>query len=687
MSKDIYNNSAFLGKSLYNLQPAGRVSESALSGFLNSFINDATTNGSSGAGDNVFGIVTADIINTNIMTSLEEISVGTGGLLRIIPLDQQKINDAFTYGVMVTTNLYSKQSDLASGYTSIKLDVPYVYNVPDHVLVVENKEAPDNFLEVSNSKFRVTGPFTFIKSTKTSIKSPIITLGYYDREESGFEGATTLVYKTYDKGIVMERVDDDNRNVDEIKFSYMGYSQNLGRFVMYNDGEYSGTDTYQYPKMDGTPGDQTATLTEYNISRNPYTVGDTAGTSVLEVDTIYVNNIIASDHTTSRKLNLNSYDTMTIEVNRAVGDTDPDKNFDLLLNVGGKIIINSSGEGTTQTSVNDYRIQSETGTFINAYNPDNPGYIGVPVYIGYGSIVSVDNYLKTTYISTGVNTRNRDTMIEFGGNFTATDGAGVGSKLLIDGSVTGETNNDIHVLYSDPTINVPAGGNNVNYVSNTTLQPPTLNIGTSSSVNTSSTLHITGATTGATNNYALLTSAGEARFLGSQSTGAYMSWDNDALKLFNSRLYINSELSGLPVLSLGEPGFETNFFTIKRSNVDGANELFSDNAATTRIALADNKTYTVIGTVTATQGTLSAHFEIKYCLTIANGIKTCKYDILNKLYSDLDGEADIFDVTVGYSGDIANFASGDGLTVTGTNTNNTNTNWFAILEVTELTKP
>lgn len=686
MSKDLYNGGGFLGKSLYNIQPSGKIPDSALSGFLNNFIGTVENTSSGTAGDEIFGIITADIVNTNIINSAEEISIGTGGLLRIIPLDQQRINDAFVYGTMITTNLYSTQGENATGYTSIKLGVPYVYNKPDMVLNPINKEAPDNFLEVANSKFRVTGPFTNIKSTKVSFKTPNITLGYYDREESGLEGSTTLDLKTYDKGIVMERVETNERDVDKIKKSFMGYSQDLGRFVMYSDAVYTGTDTYKYPKMDGSAGILTGVLEEYNIDRNPTTVGQIAGNSVLEVDTIYTNNIISADRTNTRKLNLSSYDRMQIEVSRALGDTDPDKNFDLLLNVEGKIIVNSSGgEGTVQTSQNDYRIQSETGTFINSYNPDNINYMGVPVYLGYRSMVDVDDWLRTKYISTGVTTRNRDTMVEIGGDFIAGDGIGAGSKLLIDGNITGETNNDIHTLYSKQTINVP-DSNIVNYVSNVTLQPLNLNIGLNSTVSTSSTLHVIGSTSNATNNYSILSSQGEVRFMGSQSIGAYMSWSNDVLNLYNSRLIVNSETAEVPVLSFGETGGQTNYHIVKRDNVDGTNELFV-NGISSRIQLEDNTTYTVRGTITASQRTNVASFEIKYCLSINNGIKTEKYYVLDEIYGDNDNDGNrIFDVIVSYSG-TSNFNDGDGLSFMCSNNNSTNTNWYGLIEITAISKP
>lgn len=684
MSKDLYNNSAFLGKSLYNLQPAGRVTESALSNFMNNFIgnNDIQNDGS--AGNNVFGVVAADIVNSNVIYALQDFSVGTGNLLRIIPLDLQRINDAFTYGVMITTNLYSSQSNLANGYTSIKLDVPYVYNIADHVLDVMNKEAPDNFLEVSNSKFRVTGPFTNIKSTKTSFKAPNITLGYYDREESGFEAATTLNLKTYDKGIVMERVEVNNATVDDIKMSYMGYSQEFGRFVMYKDAVYSGTEQYRYPKMDGSPSDDIGVLSEYQIDRNPLTLGLNEGSSSLEVDNIYTNNIIASDHTGNRSLKLYSYDQMEINVERAVGDTDLNRTFDLLLNVEGRIIMNSLGEeGTTQSSDNDYRIQSLTGTFINAYNPDNLSYMGVPVYIGYNSMVDINNWLRTTYISTGVTNRNTDTMVEIGGNFESYAGLTAGSKLLISGSITGESNNNIHGTYSKPTINVPTNST-VNNISNITLDPLTLNLLTGSSVETSSTLHIVGATTTANNNYALLVSDGEVRFT---QNDAYLNWANGSLNLENTSLNITSNNDDFPIISYGDDISKNNIYTVKRNNVDGTNELFIDGIGA-RILLNDDTTYYVTGRITASQGSNIAAFEIKYCLTINNSIKLQKYYLMNETYCDISTTGEnLFDVIVSYSGDDTNFVIGDGLTITCSNINNIVTNWFGQIDVITVSKP
>lgn len=682
MAKNIYNDNSLLGKSLYNLQPGVKLDQSSLGSYLTNYISTVdlvVTDGNSPD----FSSVSSNSLKSNVV---ESTNVTVGGL-SIIQANQQIVNNSIIQNTMITTSLYSSTGELATGYSVITLDVPYIYNEPDHILDSSKNEGPENFLEVKNSKFKVTGPFTFIKSIKTSIKTPTITLGYYDREESTYSKSTTLDLTTYDKGIVMERVENNNKTLDGIKFSYIGYSQNLDRFVMYKDGVYIGTDEYFYSNMDGSLNTKKGILNEYNIGRNPNTIGVMEGTSTLEVDAIYTNDIFASDHTNSRSLNLYSYDTMSINVNRANGDTNQNRNFDLHLNVGGRIIVSSEGQGTVQTSGADYIIESTTGTFINAYNPAKPTYMEVPVKIGYKSLVNVDNYLQTTYISSGVDTRNKDTMIEFGGNFTASEGIDAGSVVLIDNSITGHSDNDIHGIYSRPTINVP-NNNAINNVSNLTLSAPILNLGSGSSVGTSSTIHVTGSTSNATNNYSILSSQGEVRFLGNQSSGAYMGWSDNTLNLYNSRLYINSEQSNLPILSFGKTGSFTKFYNIQRMNVDGVNELYVDGISL-RILLEDNTSYTITGTIMAVQGSNTcASYKVEYCLSIRNGIKNEKCYKLNVLTCDVDvDDNEIFDLIIGYSGDESNFVIGDAFIVTGSNTNNTNTNWYGLLEITMLEKP
>jgi hypothetical protein len=682
MSKNISNYGDFLGKSLYNLQPTIQTNNSDINDFLNNFINNSGLSGSGGSGSSgnqIFGLITSDITNTNLLNITQGVSVGTNELLRIIPIDQQIINDAFVYGVMITTNQYTAGGGLSTGYTSIKLDVPYVFNQPDHVPDIFNKEAPDNFLEISNSKFRVTGPFSFTKSIKTSFKSPNISLGYYDREESSVFGAKTLDYKTYDKGIVMERVENNNKNISDIMFSYIGYSQNLDRFVMYRDGVYTGTDTFIYPNMNGADSFETGILSEYNIGRNPDSIGLDTGISSLDIDTIYINTINSADHTNSRKLTLNSYDTMTINVSRNIGDVDIDKNFDYLLNIDGNIIINSNGDnGIFQHSINNYIIQSELGTYINT------DYTKVPIYIGNESMININNYLQTTYISTGVIEKNLYTTIEFGGNFIPTDNTNDGTILLVNGIISSNPNNNIYGILSTPTINIPQQ-NHVNSVSNTRLEPINLNLNTNSIVDISSTLHVVGATTNAILNYSILSSQGNIKFNGSNLTDSYLSWENDKLNLYNSSLNINSQLND-PILNIGENGIQTQFYLLKRMNVSGINELFINNSEIDRIPIYNNKLYTISGIIQGVQlNTKICSFKIEYCLLVSNFIKTEKSFILSHLNCDLDVNSNyIFDVIIKYTGHPTNFVDGDCFTITGININGEFTNWFSNLSVTIL---
>jgi hypothetical protein len=223
MFKNIMNNTqSGVGKSIYNIEsngPATSATNSDLADFINSLapvtINQTTTTNQSGS----FGNLTADTITTNILTVLENFYVGSDQLFQISLSDVSFTNGASRQDTIITTNNY-QSSNLT--YTSIILNVPYLYPTPDYVPNSTLHEAPDNYLEVYDSKFRVSGPFTEIKSMKTAMISPIFTVGYLDRVEFSTLGSSTSLPTAYDKGIAFEYVNSGN-----ISFGFYGYSTNL----------------------------------------------------------------------------------------------------------------------------------------------------------------------------------------------------------------------------------------------------------------------------------------------------------------------------------------------------------------------------------------------------------------------------------------------------------------------------
>ena len=694
MSKDLANrNTGSQGKSLYNIGDAGSIDGSQLSTLLSQFLSGggSVTTDQFGAvapdGDKVFGVLSADMMTGNITAVLQKLTIGQDNLLQMIPSDLKIINDNRVYGVLITTNNMTTTG--STGYTGIDLAVPYIYDDADHVPVTDNKEAPDNFFNIKNTKVKITGPFTYIKSIKTAFTDPIITLGYYDRVDASTIGSTELTLKKYEKGIAMERVEADGGTV---KFSFMGYSQNLDRFVFYRTGQYTGTDPYRFVKKDGTPASGTGILTEYNIDRiaQDNSIGSTQDpldvTTNVDIDSLYTNTISSADHTYTRKLNINAYDDMTIKVGVDLTETSPPtRNYDFLLSTEGGLTMKSTGTGgAIYDSTQALKIRSQTSTYINA--DTGFGYTAKPIYIGNGSTAQLSNYLQVLgqlqVTSSDSVAKTVNTQMEIGGSFTAQNSTG--SLFLIDGELTGSATNDTHGILSKPKFIIPPTSTNsaVWNASNVTLDPPDLTIGVGASVQKSCTLCVTGASTEAVENYALYVDSGIVKFKGPNNS--YISWADDALNLYNAHIYVNPQPgSNVPYLEIGTKGKSTNIYALSRTDVIGENELFVDGLGpAVRIPIIDNTVYSITATITAGQADgKSCMFRINFTMTIIGGIKTVRQ---YKMDSDWNCD-DIFDFIISHSGDATNWVTSDGFTFTGYNSNGSATRWLSNTFVSVLT--
>lgn len=663
------------GKSLYN-SSIGQLPSGALdtvNAFLESIKGNPTTDQFGAAasdGNKVFGVLSADTMTGNITTILQELLIGNGNLLQFIPSDQTKINDTLTYSVLVTTNNY--QLSGSTGYTSVNINIPYVFNDADHVPDAQNKEAPDNFLNIQNTKFRVSGPFSYLQSVKTAAKSPSLTLNYFDRVNASKLGSTELDLYKWETGIIAERVEQSG---GPIKFSYMGYSQQLDRFVMYRTGKYTGTTPYNYTLKNNTLSSQTGTLTEYNIDRIHYDplafpAQDPKDlNTALEVDTIYTNTITGSDHTTTRGLTFNSYDDMIINVTPD-GINPPVGNCDLFLNTYGEIHMNQ-GVGNSNSGAGSITL-------------------GSTIKLGHNSTTQIDNYLQSlSYLSVGVTTQNMTTVTEIGGSFTS-PGTGIGTDVLIDGTINTSGVDDAHGLYSSPVVIIPANNLTISQagtanVSNVTLRPVDLTIGNNSAVNQSSTLHITGATSNASQNYAMLVDQGVVKFIGPNNS--YMSWDSNALNLFNANININPQPgSTVPYIQIGTRGKETNVYALtSHPDVIGQVELYVDGIST-RIPLDDNTAFTIWGTITAIQNDATqGGFCIECVISVINGIKKLKWQNVKPIFVDNDNTGDtIFDLIIDYSGDPTNYVLGDAIIFLANSKNGSTTRWLGNIYVSIL---
>lgn len=706
MSKSINNNyNNVASKNIYN-EASLSLDDATILQILNSS-GIVPTSDQYGAvatsGNQVFGVIAADNATMNSTTILQKLLLGDGGLFQIIPEDRVKINESLVYNVLLTTNQYADTGSV--GYTAINFNVPYVFNDPDHVPNPANKEAPDNYLNIINSKFKVSGPITSVESIKTTFTAPIITLNYFDRPDASSDPANTLKMKKWEEGIVMERVEQDQ---GEIKFSFMGYSQPLDRFVFYKTGKYTGTEPYNYINKDGTLNSNTGILNEYNIDRIHLDLTDPLQNpndivTKVDIDSLFINDINSADHTSTRKLNINSYDDLTITVGSDPTEgTVPGRNYDYNLTVQGKTTITGNGtSGIKITGKKNVTMESGSALYLNPGSLTDPTINSIPIYAGNMSTFKINNNIQTNYLSAGISNsnitpRNKSTVLEIGGIFDAPN-LGRSTLGLIDGTINAYGIDDSHLMYFSGGINIPDDNLNISStgttnVSNVTLRPIDLTIGTNSKVQRSSTLCVTGSTSNADENYSIYCDQGIVKFKGPNNS--YMSWQDDALNLFNARIYVNPQPgSFVPYIEIGTTGKQTAVYSLSSlPDVSGTAELYVDGIST-QIPMVDGTALTITGVIGAIQaGNIGYSGEIKGYITIINSIKTLWVQSIHDIHNPYDsvtGER-LFDFTFDYTGDIVNFiggvhgVGGDRLRFTGYSYNGLPTRWIATVNVQTL---
>ena len=225
------NNKLSGGKPLSNTEftfTAQQNTSSNLSDLLGSLQPSSSNVTSSGAdGDKAFGALTADSIVAGEITVQNDFYFKDedDNLLRITETEPFTVNGTLVRGVAITNSNIEEQNN---DYRSIKLIVPYMHNTPDFVPDPEKSEAPDNYFEIANTKFKVSGPLTIMKSIRTVFTSPILTVSYLDKVEASIVDSEALNSTEYDRGISFEYTTGDST---PIKLGFYGYSMKKKRFV------------------------------------------------------------------------------------------------------------------------------------------------------------------------------------------------------------------------------------------------------------------------------------------------------------------------------------------------------------------------------------------------------------------------------------------------------------------------
>lgn len=668
------NNKLSGGKPLSNSEftfTSQQNTTSDLSGLLALLQPTSTDVISSGAdGDKSFGTVTAVTINTGDIHISNDLYLGDDDLLRITQAADTTINTAIVRGVIITTKNIEDTTD----YTSIKLIVPYLSSIPDFVPDPAKNEAPDNYFEITNTKFKVSGPMTIIKSIRAVFTEPIITVSYIDKVDASISESDVLKYNEYDRGISFEYIENKLGGLP-IKLGFFGFSVKKDRFVFYKNAAYTGTTQYLYTDKNGQQLGDSGILTDYNVGST-----DTSNPTKVDIDSLYTNTISSAYYTTTtgstrnRKLNIYAYDDMAITVGVDSTESDPTpppRNYNYSLSSTGKIDMTagnlSNGLPTTSTftcsSTGEMQFQSKSTNGIKI----GTEYSEKPISMGNESVIIINNYAQISeYLSIGVTSRNQNAMVQIGGSFSGNNG--ISSGLLLNETITGVGSFGIYNINSTPSIITPAN-QLVPNVANVALFPPPLTIGSGGSVDRSSTLYIDGATTNASTNYAIYTAGGNVKFMGTNNS--YMSWENNSFSIFQGGVLVNQTVitgTTTPVLAVTAGNNSTSMYTMFKQAVSTTSEteLFVD-GATTRISISNNKVYNIFGTFTATQSNgTSASFRVEATVAYISGIKSIKQLTITVLHNDND----LFTFNVSTS------LTGDNLYFAGQSTSTASTNWY-----------
>jgi hypothetical protein len=279
MEKDIHNIDKTNGKTLHYSDTIESDFSQTISDFLKGVQNVSTqqTTTFTSTGDIVGENITAGILNV-----IQKFTFNGN----FIMLENEDFASDTT--IPETPNFILLATDNNHG---MYLRVPYIYTRGDNTSVGEvseydyvpvGQEPAETWLTVTDSKFKVTGPFTQIKSDKVAFRDKILTVGYIDRVEFsgssftlGLEDGNNIDSATC-RGIDFEYIDDAHGAV--IKKGFYGYSFELDRWLFYKDIDY---------QMDGDLNN------EMKISKK-----SPSNLNKCELDHIYTNKIHASDNTT-----------------------------------------------------------------------------------------------------------------------------------------------------------------------------------------------------------------------------------------------------------------------------------------------------------------------------------------------------------------------------------------------------
>jgi hypothetical protein len=328
------HNSQSGGKSLYNIDGVTSNAPnigSTLADFLNSIQQPTVQKQGSSSGGTLTDNVVASTITSAVLNILQTFLFAQGKF-------QMRYN---SQSISPPINLDSNEYVFMYTDTNVSLffHTPYTYtpdtNIGSSSITTSGRMGSsdytdkyaantwnEHYFKIYTSKFRVSGPWTFIESDKVSFASNVITLNYLDRYQVVTPTSSILLVDTKDRGIDFEYTVEGSTFAANpvMKLGFFGYSRNRDRWVFYKDAKYNGQVELPYT----------------NYVRTADTINS------FDLDTIYTNRIQNADHTGISTMDIYCTDELTLSVLDTHGYT---------INVDGPISERSSiFNGTYGTS-------------------------------------------------------------------------------------------------------------------------------------------------------------------------------------------------------------------------------------------------------------------------------------------------------------------------------------------------
>ena len=358
MDKDLQlTNSLSYGKPLFFSETSQTSTNQSLLDYLQNLQSLQNTNVITTTSNNI-NTETSDINTNTITTSIINILNNINFSNNFLIMNNTDFEASSTIPSSPDYILCSTNNNYA-----LYLRVPYTYvrgtdfgNVSEYDYVPSGAEIDEQWLTITDSKFKVTGPFTQIKSDKTAFRDKVVTVGYIDRVElSNTSSFLGTVDDNPSNTSTCRGIDFEYTNIGSpsiVRLGFIGYSFARNKFVFYKNASYN---------VGG------GLANENKITKNSPT-----DLNKFDLDHIYTNKIYASDDTTFDFIEVQSNDYLKLYSGGTI--TQPstiNSNSTYISSAADTQIFSNTGSILLQTGTNAIPSLTDGQIYLNSNGQSN----------------------------------------------------------------------------------------------------------------------------------------------------------------------------------------------------------------------------------------------------------------------------------------------------------------------------